>query len=59
VEIRQHWHSKFRHDARSKWLRSLIAGAFHDHTAVADGRTPAGRGTRARAHYGRALKTHS
>jgi hypothetical protein len=34
VEIRQHWHSKFHHDARNKWLRSVIAGAFHDKAAA-------------------------
>jgi DNA-binding transcriptional LysR family regulator len=43
VEIRQHWHSKFHHDARNKWLRSLIAAAFHDQTTAARGRLPVGR----------------
>jgi DNA-binding transcriptional LysR family regulator len=59
VEIRQHWHSKFRHDARSKWLRSLIAGAFHDHSAVPEERALVIRSPRARSQCGRVLKTHS
>ena len=49
VEIRQHWHSKFHHDARNKWLRSLIAAAFHDQTAVPRGHLPVSRGARGRA----------
>jgi DNA-binding transcriptional LysR family regulator len=46
VEIRQHWHSKFQHDARNKWLRSFIAAAFHDQTAAPDRSLPVGRGAR-------------
>lgn len=30
VEVRQYWHCRFQHDARSMWLRSLIARAFDD-----------------------------
>jgi DNA-binding transcriptional LysR family regulator len=43
VEIRQHWHSKFQHDARNKWLRSLIAAAFHDQAASLQRSPPARR----------------
>lgn len=32
VEIRQYWHSKVQKDARSRWLRGLIASAFHEQT---------------------------
>lgn len=29
VEVSQYWHSRFQHDPRSKWLRSLVAQIFH------------------------------
>jgi DNA-binding transcriptional LysR family regulator len=56
VEIRQHWHSKFHHDARNKWLRSLIAAAFHDQTAGPRARLPIARGARGRGPGARAAK---
>jgi DNA-binding transcriptional LysR family regulator len=56
VEIRQHWHSKFHHDARNKWLRSLIAAAFHDQTAGPRARLPITRGARGRPTTLRAAK---
>jgi DNA-binding transcriptional LysR family regulator len=33
VDIRQYWHSKVHKDARSRWLRALIASAFHEQAA--------------------------
>jgi DNA-binding transcriptional LysR family regulator len=56
VEIRQHWHSKFHHDARNKWLRSLIAAAFHDQTAGPRARLSITRTARGRAPGARATK---
>lgn len=58
VEIRQHWHSKFHHDARSKWLRSLIAGVFHDPTGGSEGPSSLGRDLHAGSAGGRAVKAH-
>jgi DNA-binding transcriptional LysR family regulator len=56
VEIRQHWHSKFHHDARNKWLRSLIAAAFHDQTPAPRARLPSTRGARGRTPGARVPK---
>lgn len=60
VEIRQHWHAKVQHDARSKWLRSVIAGAFHDRTATPERRSGLTRGLRAAPAAGcqAAVKVH-
>jgi DNA-binding transcriptional LysR family regulator len=28
--VRQHWHSRFQHDAANRWLRGVVAGLFMD-----------------------------
>jgi DNA-binding transcriptional LysR family regulator len=30
IAIKQFWHRKLHHDARNRWLRSLVYGLFHD-----------------------------
>jgi hypothetical protein len=30
--VKQHWHRKFHHDSRSKWLRNRVAELFNDET---------------------------
>lgn len=32
IDLRQHWHRRFHHDARSRWLRALVAELFSDET---------------------------
>lgn len=29
-DLKQHWHRKYHHDARSRWLRHEVAGLFND-----------------------------
>ena len=31
-DVKQHWHRKFHHDARSRWLRAQVAELFNDET---------------------------
>jgi len=31
-DVKQHWHRKFHHDARSQWLRRQVAELFNDET---------------------------
>ena len=31
-DVKQHWHRKFHHDARSRWLRRHVADLFNDAT---------------------------
>jgi DNA-binding transcriptional LysR family regulator len=31
-DVKQHWHRKFHHDARSRWLRRQVAELFNDAT---------------------------
>ena len=31
-DVKQHWHRKFHHDSRSKWLRKHVAELFNDET---------------------------
>ena len=31
-DVKQHWHRKFHHDARSRWLRGQVAELFNDAT---------------------------
>jgi DNA-binding transcriptional LysR family regulator len=31
-DVKQHWHRKFHHDSRSKWLRNRVAELFNDET---------------------------
>jgi DNA-binding transcriptional LysR family regulator len=31
-DVKQHWHRKFHHDPRSRWLRSEVAALFNDAT---------------------------
>jgi DNA-binding transcriptional LysR family regulator len=32
IDLRQFWHRKFHHDARSRWLRGLMCGLFQKHS---------------------------
>ena len=32
IEVKQHWHRKFHHDAKVVWLRKLVADLFNDRT---------------------------
>lgn len=43
IEMKQFWHRKFHHDARNRWLRTLIYGLFQE-------RRNAGKGSRAGAN---------
>ncbi|WP_028219915.1 LysR family transcriptional regulator [Paraburkholderia oxyphila] len=43
IEIRQHWHERYHHDAANKWLRQLMVQLF------SDPRRPAARAPRALA----------
>jgi DNA-binding transcriptional LysR family regulator len=29
-DLRQHWHRRYHHDARSRWLRGQVADLFND-----------------------------
>jgi DNA-binding transcriptional LysR family regulator len=31
IDIKQHWHRKFHHDARTKWLRTLVSEIYQTH----------------------------
>ena len=31
-DVKQHWHRRFHHDSRSKWLRNRVAELFNDET---------------------------
>ena len=31
--VRQHWHSRYHHDAANRWLRGLVADLFVDTTS--------------------------
>jgi hypothetical protein len=30
IDLKQHWHRKFHHDGRTRWLRGVIAELFND-----------------------------
>ena len=31
-DVKQHWHRKFHHEARNRWLRRQVAELFNDAT---------------------------